>query len=236
MLKELFSELETRKKSREADFWTTADKLAADEKFAPAAVERLLADSGRTPADLKAAVELMRQRQQWATVVAGVPVLEKERASINDRIAAEDRKLAAAEQAHTDATAPLHFRLDLIRAGMRDADDARHRLIETCPYGELTAKLAALRNRLIELRDHATELRSQAGRSKDTEADLLEAKRHEAAIEPGSDPRRAEEWRLRAERNRRAAENAKAELPAVDKEIDSLEREQAAIFERMTKP
>lgn len=235
-MSEMLSELETRKKGREADFWTTACKLAAGEKVTPAAVERLLAESGRTPADLKAAVELMQQRRQWAEVVAGAAALEKERASINEHIAAEDRKLAAAEQAHTDATAPMHFRLDLIRAGMRDVEDARHRLIETSPYDELKAELAAVRNRLTELRDHATELRRRAGRAKEAEADLLEAERHLKAIEPGSDPRRAEEWRERAERNRRAAENAKAAIPAVDKEIVKLEREEAAIRERMTKP
>lgn len=236
MLSELLSELESRKKSREADFWATARQLAAGEKVAPAAVERLLADSGRTPANLKAAVDLMQQRRQWAEVVDGAAALEKERASINERIAAEDRKLAAAEQAHTDATGPLHFRLDAIRAGVREAEDARHRLNETCPYDELKTELAAVRNGLTELRDHATELRRQAGRAKDAEADLLEAERHLKAIEPGSDPRRADEWRERAERNRHAAEIARAALPGVEKEIAKLERQAAAIRERMTRP
>lgn len=236
MLSELLSELESRKKSREADFWATAGKLAAGEKVAPQAVECLLVESGRTTADLKTAVEMMEQRQQWATVVAGVPALEKERASINDRIAAEDRKLTAAEQAHTNTTGPLLFRLDLIRAGMRDAEDARHRLIETCPYDELKAELASVRNRLNELHDHATELRRQAARAKEAEADLLEANRHLKAIEPGSDPRRAEEWRERAERNRRAAEHANTAIPGVEKEIARLEHNEAAIRERMVKP
>lgn len=236
MLSELLSELESRKKSREADFWATARKLAAGEKVAPQAVECLLVESGRTTSDLKAAVELMQQRRQWSDAATRAAALEIERASIQERIAAEDRKLAAAEQAHTDATAPLHFRIDIIRAGLRDAEDARQRLIETCPYDDLKAELAGVTRQLADLRNRATGLRQQAGRAKDAEADMAEANRHAAAIAPGSDPRRAAEWRERAERHRRAADHAYAELPGVEKEIANLEREETAIYERMAKP
>ena len=64
MLKELLSELESRRKDRETDFWATARKLAAGEKVTAAAVEKLLAESGKTPGELQAAVELMTQRAQ----------------------------------------------------------------------------------------------------------------------------------------------------------------------------
>ena len=229
MLTELLSELETRKKSREADFWATVRKLAAGEKVTPAVVERLLADCGRTPADLKTAVERMQQRRQWFEVVAGVGALEQEQAAIRQRIAAEDRKLEEAEQAHTDATVPLHARLEQIQTAMREAHAARQRLMDTCPYADLTAELAdvlrrvaALRTRLYELCHTARECESLA------QADL-----EQVQCEGG---RRADYWRAKAEEHRRRAEGARAELPAVEAEIAKLEREEAALCERMVHP
>lgn len=43
-------------------------------------------------------------------------------------------------------------------------------------------------------------------------------------------------WRERSERHRREAEAAKAELPGVEHEIAKLEREEAALRERMVQP
>jgi len=229
MLTELLSELETRKKGREADFWATVRKLAAGEKVSPAVVERLLADSGRTPADLKAAVERMQQRRQWFEVVAGVGALEQERTTLRERILAEDRKLEEAEQAHTDATLPLHARLEQIQTAMREAHAARQRLMDTCPYGDLTAeladvlrKIAALRTRLYELRHTAGECESAA------KADL-----EQVEFEGG---RRADYWRAKAEEHRRRAEAARAELPEVERQLAKLEREEVELRERMVQP
>ncbi|MCG3127428.1 MAG: hypothetical protein CHACPFDD_02288 [Phycisphaerae bacterium] len=137
MLTELLTELESRRTNREAEFWTIAQKLAAGEKVAASAVERLLAESGKTPAELKKAVEIIQQRRQWHAIISGEPALEKERAAIKDRIAAEDRKLATAEQSHADATGPMYARLDFVKARVSDASDARRRLMETCPYADV---------------------------------------------------------------------------------------------------
>lgn len=168
---ELLSELETRKKGREADFWAIA------------------------------------------------------------------RKLAAAEQAHTEATTPLHARLDAIRTGLRDAEDARQRLLDTCPYADLKTELADVTDRLAKQRNRVTELRCEAERrAREAETDVREAKWHAAGFDPSTNPARAPEWRERAERNHRAAEKAKAELPGVEREMAKLEREEAAIYERMVKP
>jgi len=229
MLTELLSELETRKKSREADFWATVRKLAAGEKVSPAVVERLLADSGRTPADLKAAVERMQQRRQWFEVVAGVGALEQEQAAIRQRIAAEDHKLAAAEQAHTEATVPLQARLDAIRAGLRDVEDARQRLMNTCPYADLKSELADVVRQIAELRTRAFELHRTA--------DECEAAAKSDLVQMQCDGGRFEAtWRERSERHRREAEAAKAELPSIEHEIAKLEREEAALRERMVQP
>lgn len=115
MLTELFSDLEARRRRCDAECWAIAHKLAAGKKVAPAAVERLLADTGETPADMRATVELLQQRRQWFDT-ASAAALEQDRTAAKERIAAEDRKSTAAEQAHADATGPLNARLDAIRA------------------------------------------------------------------------------------------------------------------------
>ncbi len=229
MLTELLSELETRKKSREADFWATVRKLAAGERVAPAAVERLLADCGRTPADLKAAVERMQQRQQWFEVVAGVGALEQERTTLRERILAEDRKLEEAEQAHTDATLPLHARLEQIQRALWEARDARQRLMDTCPYADLTAELAEVLRRIAALRTRLYELRHTAGECESAaKADL-----EQVECEGG---RRADYWRAQAAEHRRRAEAARAELPEIERQLAKLEREEVELRERMVQP
>lgn len=196
----------------------------------------MLAESGKSPAELQAAVELIQRRRKWHEIISAEPALEKKRAAIKDRIAAEDRKLASAEKAHADATGPMYVRVEFIKAHSSDASDARRLLIETCPYPELKDELGALQERLNEQRDRLAALRRQAGRAQDARDALAEARRHEQGVLAGSDPRRAAEWRERAERNQRAADTAKAELPAVEKEVTRLEKAGAAIYAKMLTP
>lgn len=235
-MKELFGELESRWKNRETEFWATARKVAEGERVTSVAVERVLADGGKTPADLKATVELLQRRRQWHEIMSAESTLKKERAALRERIAAEDRKLAAAEKAHTEKTEPIYARLDSLKARVSDASDARRQLIETCPYADLKAELAETQRRLNEQRSRHAVLMQQVGRASEAESDLAEARRHAEGVTPGSDPRLAHEWRDRADRNRRAAERARAELPQVEKEVARLENEEAAIYEQMTKP
>jgi hypothetical protein len=108
---EVLTQLEPRRKHREVDFRKVARKLAAGEKVATATVERLLAESGKTPTELQAAVDLATQWARWYEQRQKAAALEKEQASVQKRGAAEDRKLGAAEKAHEDATAPLYGRL-----------------------------------------------------------------------------------------------------------------------------
>jgi len=214
----------------------TAHKLAADERVTPMAVERMLAECGKSPAELQAAVELIQRRRKWNEIISAEPALEKERAAIKDRIAAEDRRLASAKQVHADATGPMYVQLEFIKAHVSDASDARRLLIQTCPYPELKDELSALQEHLNEQRERVAALKRQADRAQDARDDLAEARRHEQGVSAGSDPRRAAEWRERAERNRRAADAAKAELPAVEKEVTRLEKAEAAICAKMLAP
>jgi DNA modification methylase len=63
----LLSELQLRRKDRETDFWTVVRKLAAGERLTVAAIERLLAENGKTPSDLQAGVELAVRAIQYSS-------------------------------------------------------------------------------------------------------------------------------------------------------------------------
>lgn len=236
MLTEMLTELELRRKDRDADFLKLARKLAAGEKMPAAMLEKLLTECGKTPAELAAAVELATQRARWHEERRTAAALEKEQAAVQDRMAAEDRKLAAAEKAHEDATAPLLARLHEIRAAVSAAGDARRKLIDTCPYPALKAELAAVSDRLAELRAEAAVLRDRGELVKRAERDEETADRLAAGIVPFTSTARIDYWRELAQRNRAAGNNALAALATVQKEIAKLEREEAAVFERMTKP
>lgn len=236
MLTELLCELETRRKDRETDFWATARKLAMGEKVTAAAVEKLLAESRKSPAELQAAVELMTQRAQWHEQRRRAAALEKEQAGLRDRIAVEDKKLADAEKAHAEATTPLYARLRVIRAAASDAGDARRNLIKTCPYAELKAELAAVTQRLIELRAQAAALRERGELLKQADREAEAARRMAEGIVPGSRTTRIDEMRERAARARKVGQEALAALPGVQEEVARVERQEEAAYERMAKP
>lgn len=233
---EVLKELKLRRENREADFWTTARKLAVGEKVTTASVEKVLAESGKTLAELQTAVELLTQRARWHELRRKAAALERQQASIQDRIASENRKLAAAEQAHTDATAPLYAQLHEIRAAVSDASDARRKLIETCPDEALRAQLVAVDDRLAALRAEAAELRDRSELVKDADRNEQTAERLQAGIVPLASTAHIDRMREQAARKREAGEQAKAALAGVLKEITAAEKEQEAVYERMARP
>lgn len=236
MLKELLGELESRRKDRETDFWATARKLAAGEKVTAAAVEKVLVESGKSPAELEAAVELMTQRTQWHEQRRKAAAFEKEQAALKDRIAVEDKKLADAEKVHADTTQPLYTRLHEIKTAISDASDARRNLIKTCPDDALKAELAAVTQRLIGLRAQAAALRERGGLVKQADREEEAARRMAEGIVPGTRTTRIDEMRERAARARKVGQEALDALPAVQEEIAKVEREEEAVYERMAKP
>jgi len=236
MLTEMLSELEALRKEREAEFHKLARKLGAGEKVATATVEKLLGEYKKTPAELAAAVELATQRFAWHEAREKATALKKHEPAIRDRMDAERRKLEAAEKAHEEAMAPLLARLHEIRAAVSAAGDARRKLIDTCPYAALKAELAAVSDRLAELRAEAAVLRDRGELVKRAERDEDTADRLQAGIVPFANTAHIDRLREQAERHRKAGKDALAALATVQKEIAKLEREEAAIFERMPKP
>lgn len=233
---EVLKELKLRRENREADFWTTARRLAAGEKVATASIEKVLADSGKAPADLAAAVELATQRARWHEARQAAAALEKERPAIQDRIAAEHRRLQAAEKAHEEATAPLYAKLNRIRAAVSAASDARRKLIETCPDAALKAELVAVSDRLAELRAQATALKERGELVKQAERDEETADRLTVGLVPFASTARIDRLREQAARKRELGQQALAALDNVLQQIAKAEQEQEAVYERMIAP
>jgi len=233
---EVFKELKLRRENREADFWTTARKLAAGEKVATTTIERVLAQSGKTPAELETAVALATQRTRWHEERQTAAALEKEQPGVEKRAAAEHRKLEAAEEAHREATAPLYAKLERIRAAVSAASDARRKLIQTCPDAALKAELAAVSDRLAELRAQEMTLKERGELVKQADRDEEAADRLVVGLVPFASTARIDRLREQAARKRALGQEAKTALAGVLNEIAKAEKEQEAVYERMTAP
>lgn len=236
MLRELLMQLELRRMDREAGFILVARKLAADESVSASTVEKLLIDTGKTPDDLSESVELYKRRFLWDEQRNKAAPLSKERARLEQQIAAEDRKLEAAETAHSEATGPLYCRLEEIRHAVNEASDARRQLISTCADEKLKGELADVQGRLSRLQAEATSLRTRGELVKRASSDLETADRLAAGLVPRAPTGHIDRLREGAARKRETGEHALAELPTVEKQIAAAEREEAAVYERMTLP
>lgn len=232
---EVLKQLELRRKGRATDFWSTARRLAAGENVPVDAIEKLLTESGKTPAELEAAIELATRRIQWSDQLRKVTALEKEQLSLRERMANENKKLAEAERAHIEATAPLEGRLHAIMIALSEASDARRHLIDTCLDTALCEERALVDRQLSELRRQGIGLRERAELVKQADRDDEESNRIAEGLVPGASTARVDIRREQAARARKVGHSAKAELATVLKEITKLEREEEEICERMTK-
>ena len=97
-----------REKAQESDWRALAEQIANGSEPPLKRVEEILEDTGRTIDDLRREVRRRQRRKELAATLATVPQLNAEAAEIQRRIAEEDARLQAAEQAHAEAVIPLH--------------------------------------------------------------------------------------------------------------------------------
>ena len=148
-----------REKARIDDFRGLVRAIAEGKEPDADQVERVLGDTGKPLDDLRAAVELYQQRFAMRAQVNSLPKLEAERKEVEQQLLKADAALEAAEQQHTETTAPLHGRLEMLRQAMQEAERSRHQLVETCPDEELRERLADLQRRHDEAHDRSFKLR-----------------------------------------------------------------------------
>lgn len=219
-----------RAKARVNDFRALVRSIGTGQEPDADQVERVLNESGKSLDDLRAAVELYQQRFAMRTLVNSLPKLEAERKEVERQLTKADEALEAAEQQHTETTAPLHGRLEMLRQAMQEAERSRHQLVETCPDEELRERLADLHRRHTEAHDRSFKLRQVINDSRTW------AKSDRAEAAHASSPRKEQELRERSERREAKAGECEKELADVLKQLASLEKQVQAVRDAMLEP
>ena len=127
-----------------------------------AEVERLLSEFGMSLDDLKQDVEVYQTRMALKALVATLPKIDQETALVQQKIAAADRELEAAEQRYEDTTAPLYGRLREINEVRKEISQARQELFNTCDSPELDEQYEDVEAEMEALAKVNQELESQA--------------------------------------------------------------------------
>ena len=169
-------------------------------------------------------------RQQWDRL----PALAAERKEIEAKIAAANKALDEADQKHTDFTAPLQARLAEIREAGWTGESAKNELWQTCDDPNLKSQLADVLANLKKAHDEARNLRTLIddlrGRASHDRTAAEMAKR----IVHGED--RVNMFLERVKEHERKAAESESVLAKVQKTIAGLERQEAAVRERMLEP
>jgi hypothetical protein len=219
-----------RAKARVDDFRALVRAIADSQEPDADQVERVLSDTGKSLDDLRAAVELYQRRFAMRAQVNSVPKLEAERKGVEQQLLKADAALEAAEQQHTETTAPLHGRLEMLRQAMQEAERSRHQLVETCPDEELCERLADLQRRHDEAHDRSFKLRQAINDSRTW------AKSDRAEAAHTSSAHKEQELRERAERREAKAIECEKELAEVLKQLAGLEKQMQAVRDAMLEP
>lgn len=127
-----------------------------------AEVERLLTEFGMSLDDLKQDVEVYQTRMALKALVATLPKIDQETALVQQKIAAADRELEAAEQRYEDTTAPLYGRLREINEVRKEISQARQELFNTCDSPELDEEYEQVESEMEAFAKVNQELESQA--------------------------------------------------------------------------
>lgn len=193
-------------------------------------MDRVLSDTGKSLDDFRAAVELYQRRFTMNTQVNALPKLEAERKEVEQKLLKADEALEAAEQQHTETTAPLHGRLEMLRQAMQEAERSRHQLAETCPDEELREHLADLQGRHDEAHDRSFKLRQVINDCRTC------AKSDRAEAAHTSSSHKEQELRALAERREAKAAECEKELADVLKLLATLEKQMQAVRAAMLEP
>lgn len=229
LLEKITKKQKDRYRERQDAFRELVHSVADEREPDADRVEQILFASHKTVEDLQKAVEVLRQRREVRARLDTIPALEAERAKLIKQISAADRALEEAEQKHTITTGPLHARVQQIRDAIRDAAQDRQQMIETCTnqtlvqqLADVTARRAAAGNRRYEMQKQANDY---TGWAKSDRRELV-----------GASEFRAAELRGRIADHEKKAKACEDELAVLSVEIPELERQEAAIRERMLEP
>ena len=229
MIDRIVGKQRERQVARAADFRDVVVQIADGKEPDADFVAQVLHEAGKSVEDLRQAVELLHRRRDLRQKLDSVPRLMAQRQEIERKIAAANCDLEAADQRHTEAVVPLQAELADLREQTFAGDQARGELQRTCADPDLLARLADVTAKLQGARQEVDDMRKAM---------------HDYRVWAETDRQRAEgafkdeakERIERAELRENRANRIEKELPAVDKTVAALEREEAAIREQMLVP
>lgn len=174
---------------------------------------------------MKAATELHQRRVEMRKCLDALPKLEAEQRDVRKQIEKADAALAEAEAKHEDAVAPLRARLGGLRESVLEAERCWRELVASCADPALLAEMAALTEKLRQARERQRAANEALSRQR-----AFEVGGNETAVFVGT--------REQMENSRRAhaAGAWERELAEAEKLIAALEKEEAALYERMLVP
>ena len=226
----IFKARKQRDESRAGDYRSLVAEIANGTEPQGDRLDEILTASGKSVEQLRADVELHQQRLAWREQYDALPKLNQEKAVLEQQIAEAEKTLEAAQQQYDAVTGPLYARLREVQEARKQAEAARLRLQETCPYGDVVAELQNVRH---EQRDaHNRRMKLDLGIREARE--VSESDREEA--EHAGRESRAEAYLERAEQLDAERAVMEAELPAAVHKVETLAQQEKAILARMQAP
>jgi chromosome segregation ATPase len=219
-----------RSEAQEADFRRIVVQIANGKEPDADRVARVLSDTGKSLDDLRQAVEILNRRRELRAKLDSIPNLTAKREDVEQQLAAADRDLEDAEKRHYDLTEPLRMRITELKEAIWAAEQARNELCGDSAASDLQDRLAAVQTRLNAARTQASDLRRAAAEFRNW-ATIDRQKAERVGFED-----QAKVASEHAEQRERRAGEIDKELPAVEKSIVALEREEAAIRKQMLEP
>ncbi len=158
LLQKITERFARRGQTRAENFVALARQIADGQRVDADAAAEVLAQAGKSPEDLAAAVELVLQRRAWRRDLESAAGLAGQRDAIARARAVAERELAAAQQRYRAAVEPLAEKESAIDAAEAAARSAEQNLVQTCTdpatraaLDELTAKRDQLQARQREV-------------------------------------------------------------------------------------
>jgi chromosome segregation ATPase len=189
-------------------------------------VDGILRDAGKTLDDLRTAVEKLQHRRELKARLDRLPKLAAQRKDVERQMIDANRALEQAEERHVEVTNPLQMHLQDLKEQIWAGEQAR----STCEDEALRARLDEVVAHTAEAHREAAALRAGIERSRD----LAQADRQRADSLVFA--KRSDDLRKRAQEYDAEVVHLQTRLKAVEKELASLQKQEAAIRDEMLVP
>ena len=219
------------------DYWALVKELADSKPADAEHVRRTLWAARKSTDDLKADIDVQRQRRQWRALLDTLPDIERREQEIRAELAKADAALEKAEKRHAEAVAPLLEEMRRLDSQREEARTAKRKLLQTCRAPDIVAAAADLEQRRKALERQRTEaMDNLAAVETDLGAARWEAEKPRAIPLGHPEPRdreRAQEMVKRLEAKKAELES---ELATLNEQANELDRERDELERRMLNP